>query len=187
MKFPPRSGPFPATILVDRHGLRIWLTEICNLRYFSHLFLYTVQLAVRRIIAVCSNNLIWIVFKETVHASDLSRNSSVGIATRLGAALPRNLCSNSGSVTNFICSPERSDRLLASPSILCSGYRGSLSPVVKRPGRETAQPDLMPRLRISGVYATSPPWPFMACKGWDVLHLFRPLRNTMRLHCEESR
>ena len=102
-----------------------------------HIFFFTLSNWQFDVLQLSSNKLIWIVFQETVHASDLSRNSSVDIATRLRAALPRNLRSITGSVTTFICSPERSDRLLVWPSILWSGYWDSMSPVVKRSGRET--------------------------------------------------
>jgi len=105
------------------------VTEIRILSYSSHLFLYAVQLAVRRIAAVCSNKLIWIVFKETVHAWDLSRNSSVGVATTEESSFDY----RQRRGIYLFCTV----RLLIWPSILCNGYRGSLFPVVKRPGRET--------------------------------------------------
>jgi hypothetical protein len=64
-----------------------------------------------------------------------SRNSAVGIATAYG--LDDRGVGVRGPVESRIFSPQRRpDRLLDPSSLLSNGYRGALSPVVKRTGRE---------------------------------------------------
>jgi len=66
-----------------------------------------------------------------------SRCSSISIASRLRDGWTAGFQFPVGAVMGFSSSPPRPDRFWGLPSFLYSGYREALSPVVKRPGRET--------------------------------------------------
>jgi hypothetical protein len=65
----------------------------------------------------------------------MSRDSAVGIATGYGL-VDRGVGVRVPGVLTSFSSPRRPDRLWGPPNLLYNGYRGAVSPGVKRPGRE---------------------------------------------------
>jgi hypothetical protein len=76
----------------------------------------------------------WAQFKDS-NDCRRSRDSAVGIVTKLQTGQEMKQCSISDRSKIFLCSPPRQDRLWDPPILACSGYRGS-STTVKATGRE---------------------------------------------------
>jgi len=92
-----------------------------------------------------------------------ARDSSFGTATRLRSGQPTSRGSIPGTGSQCRSSPKRPDRLRGLPSLVFSGYRGSL-PETNRSRRElsTHYRLVRRRLRMSGVIppvSLTPSWP----------------------------
>jgi hypothetical protein len=91
-----------------------------------------------------------------------SRDSVVGIATSyrlddwgIGVRVPVG--------SGIFSPPRRPDRLWGPPNLLFNGYRGALSPGVKRPGREADHsPPASAEVKKMWIYTSTPPYAFMA-------------------------
>jgi hypothetical protein len=65
--------------------------------------------------------------------------------------------------SRIFSSPCRSDRLWGSPNLLSNGYRGALSPAVKRSGREADHaPPASAIVKKMWIYTSTSPYAFMA-------------------------
>jgi hypothetical protein len=63
----------------------------------------------------------------------------------------------------FLKSPRRPDRLWVPPNLLSNGYRGLISPGVKRPEREAFHsPPASAEVKKMWIYTSTPPYAFMA-------------------------
>jgi hypothetical protein len=93
-----------------------------------------------------------------------SRDSSVGIGTGYG------LDGREGSVgvrvpvgSRIFSSSQRPDRFWGPPNLLSNGYRGALSPGVKRQGREADHsPSTSAEIKKTWIYTSTPPYAFTA-------------------------
>jgi hypothetical protein len=101
----------------------------------------------------------WQRFK-IIHAQS-SRDSVAGIAPSYG--LDNRGIGVGVPVGSRIFSPLRPDRLWGPLNLLSNGYRGALSPGVKRSGREAHHsPSTCAEVKILWIYISSPPYAFMA-------------------------
>jgi hypothetical protein len=86
-----------------------------------------------------------------------SRDSAVGIATGYGLD-DRGVGVRVPVGSRIFSSPRRPDRLWGPPNLLSNGYRGALSPGVKRPGRYADHsPPANAEVKKMLIYTFSPP------------------------------
>jgi hypothetical protein len=91
-----------------------------------------------------------------------SRDSAVGIATGYGLD-NRGVGVRVTVGSRIFSSPCRPDRLWGPPNLLSNGYRGALSPGVKRAGREADHsPPTSAEFKKMWIYTSTPPYAFMA-------------------------
>jgi hypothetical protein len=90
------------------------------------------------------------------------RDSAVGIATGYGLE-DRGVGVRIPVLSRNFSSLRRPDRLWGPPNLLCNGYRGALSPGVKRQGREADHsPPASAEVKKMWIYISNPPYAFMA-------------------------
>jgi hypothetical protein len=119
-----------------------------------------IQVPVRSRIYVCFLHMFYVLLQCT--NSIRSLDSSVDIAT--GCEL------NDGGVgfqvpvgSRVVPSPSRPDRLWGLPSLISNGFRGAISPRVKRPGRESNySPPNSVEVKEIWISISTPPYAFMA-------------------------
>jgi hypothetical protein len=62
----------------------------------------------------------------------------------------------------ILSSPRHPDQLWGPPNLLFNGYRGAISPGVKRPGREANNsPPASAEVKKMWIYTSTPPYSFM--------------------------
>jgi hypothetical protein len=91
-----------------------------------------------------------------------SRDSAVGIATSYGLD-DRGVGVRVPVWSRIFSSTRHPDRLWGPPNLLSNGYRGDLSPGVKRPEREIDHsPPASAEVKKMWIYTSTPPYAFMA-------------------------